>query len=103
GSRGPRRRVADVRGSRHSSHRNASRRAFVSENMPDEPARVEVGGRNPYPVVVGRGLLADIVSGLGQARTVAIFHQPTITETAEVLRAELAEAGIDAHRIEIPD
>lgn len=75
----------------------------MSENTPAEPARVEVGGEHPHPVVVGRGLLADIVAELSGTRTAAIFHQPTITETAEVLRAELAEAGVDAHRIEIPD
>ncbi len=75
----------------------------MSEKTADEPARIEVGGEHPYPVVVGRGLLGDIVAQLRGTRTVAIFHQPTLTETAEVVRAELAEAGIDAHRIEIPD
>ncbi|MDN5760192.1 MAG: 3-dehydroquinate synthase, partial [Tomitella sp.] len=75
----------------------------MSENPPAEPVRVQVGGEHPYPVVVGRGLLGDIVDGLRDTRTVAIFHQPPLVETAEVGRAELAEAGIDAHRIEIPD
>lgn len=75
----------------------------MSENPPAEPVRVQVGGEHPYPVVVGRGLLGDIVDGLRDTRTVAIFHQPPLVETAEVVRAELAEAGIDAHRIEIPD
>ena len=68
-----------------------------------EPVRVEVRTASPYPVVIGRGLLGDIVDELSKVRTVAIFHQPTLVETAEVVRAALAEKGIDAHRIEIPD
>ncbi len=75
----------------------------MSENTPSEPVRVEVGGEHPYPVVIGRGLLDDIVDELRGTRTVAIFHQPTLTETAEVVRERLAAADIDAHRVEIPD
>ena len=33
----------------------------------------------------------------------AILHQPVLAQTAEAIRAHLAERGIDAHRIEIPD
>lgn len=68
-----------------------------------EPVTIDVRTADPYPVVIGRGLLGDIVASVGGTRTVAIFHQPPLTETAEVLRAAVAEAGIDAHRIEIPD
>ncbi|MHA6742251.1 3-dehydroquinate synthase [Rhodococcus erythropolis] len=68
-----------------------------------EPVRVEVKTASPYPVVIGRGLLGDLVAEFDGARTVAIFHQPPLAETAEAVRAALAEKGIDAHRIEIPD
>ncbi|QNG18923.1 3-dehydroquinate synthase [Rhodococcus triatomae] len=68
-----------------------------------EPVRVEVQTADPYPVVIGRGLLGDLVEELEGTRTVAIFHQPPLAETAEVIRSSLAEKGIDAHRIEIPD
>ncbi|NLG54647.1 MAG: 3-dehydroquinate synthase, partial [Rhodococcus sp.] len=68
-----------------------------------EPVRVEVKTADPYSVVIGRGLLGDLVSELEGTRTVAIFHQPPLAETAEVVRNALAEKGIDAHRIEIPD
>ncbi|GGK93863.1 3-dehydroquinate synthase [Nocardia jinanensis] len=71
-----------------------------------EPTRIEVRTAQPYPVIIGRGLLGDLVeviTGSGGVRTVALFHQPSLVETAEVVRATLAEAGIDAHRIEIPD
>ncbi|WP_072688906.1 3-dehydroquinate synthase [Rhodococcus marinonascens] len=68
-----------------------------------EPVRVQVQTANPYPVIIGRGLLGELVAELAGTRTVAIFHQPPLAETAEAVRAALAEKGIDAHRIEIPD
>ncbi len=61
-----------------------------------EPVRVEVKTASPYPVVIGRGLLGDLVAEFDGARTVAIFHQPPLAETAEAVRAALAEKGIDA-------
>ena len=33
----------------------------------------------------------------------AILHQPVLAQTAEAIRNHLADKGIDAHRIEIPD
>ncbi|WP_280399979.1 3-dehydroquinate synthase [Nocardia carnea] len=71
-----------------------------------EPTRIEVRTAQPYPVIIGRGLLGDlveVVTAAGGVRTVALFHQPSLVETAEVVRTTLAEAGLDAHRIEIPD
>ncbi|RVW03435.1 3-dehydroquinate synthase [Rhodococcus spongiicola] len=68
-----------------------------------EPVRVEVATADPYPVIIGRGLLGELVEELAGTRTVAIFHQPPLAETAEAVRTALAETGIDAHRIEIPD
>ncbi|WP_415974737.1 3-dehydroquinate synthase [Rhodococcus sp. 077-4] len=68
-----------------------------------EPVRVQVETANPYPVIIGRGLLTDLVDELAGTATVAIFHQPPLAETAEAVRAALADKGIDAHRIEIPD
>jgi 3-dehydroquinate synthase len=71
-----------------------------------EPTRIEVRTADPYPVLIGRGLLRDLVeqvTGRAGVRTVAIFHQPPLTETAEVVRQALADSTLDAHRIEIPD
>ena len=31
------------------------------------------------------------------------MHQPSITNTVESVREELAADGIDAHRVEVPD
>ncbi|WP_072843829.1 3-dehydroquinate synthase [Rhodococcus tukisamuensis] len=68
-----------------------------------EPVRVEVKTASPYPVIIGRGLLGELVDELIGTRTVAIFHQPPLAQTAEAVRAALAAKGIDAHRVEIPD
>ena len=68
-----------------------------------EPVRIRVNAQQPYDVVVGRGLLGELVDFLRGASTVALVHQPTITATVEAVREELGEAGVDAHRVEIPD
>lgn len=68
-----------------------------------EPVRVDVQTAQPYPVIIGRGLLGELVDELTGTRTVAILHQPPLAETAEAVRTALAEKGIDAHRVEIPD
>ncbi len=67
--------------------------------------RIDVTGERPYPVLVGRDVRAQLpatVAGLG-ATTVMLVHQPALAEAAEEVRAALTAAGIDAHRVEIPD
>jgi len=68
-----------------------------------EPVRIRVAAERPYDVVVGRGLLGDVVEAVKGIAKIAIIHPPTLVETAEALREALAEAGADAHRVEIPD
>ncbi|EHR60803.1 3-dehydroquinate synthase [Saccharomonospora cyanea] len=68
-----------------------------------EPVRIAVRTAQPYDVVVGRGLLGELTDAVRDASKVAIIHPPTLTTTAEAVRGELAEAGLDAHRVEIPD
>ncbi|MEU3269447.1 3-dehydroquinate synthase [Saccharomonospora sp. NPDC006951] len=68
-----------------------------------EPVRIEVKTAQPYEVVVGRGLLGELTEMVRGASKVALIHPPTLTTTAEAVRAELNEAGVDAHRVEIPD
>ncbi|HEU0189874.1 MAG TPA: 3-dehydroquinate synthase [Mycobacterium sp.] len=68
-----------------------------------EPITVTVATDPPYPVVIGTGLLGELAGVLGRRHRVAILYQPTLTQTAEAIRAFLADKGIDAHRIEIPD
>ena len=71
--------------------------------MSTEPVTIEVKVDPPYPVIIGAGLLGELEELLANRQRVAILHQPAMTETAEVVRNRLADKGIDAHRIEIPD
>ena len=68
-----------------------------------EPVRVRVAGEQPYDVIIGRGLLTELTAELRGTGTAAIIHQPSLIATAEAVREALAEVGVDAHRIEIPD
>lgn len=68
-----------------------------------EPVTVDVLVDPPYPVIIGSGLLGDLGRLLEGRHKVAILHQPTLAVTAEAVRSHLADKGIDAHRIEIPD
>ncbi|SFQ51212.1 3-dehydroquinate synthase [Amycolatopsis arida] len=68
-----------------------------------DPVRIAVATDRPYDVVVGRGLLGELTDAVRDASKVAVIHPPTLTTTAEATRAALAEAGLDAHRVEIPD
>ncbi len=68
-----------------------------------EPVTVDVLVDRPYPVIIGTGLLDDLARVLDGRHKVAILHQPVLNETAESIRKHLADKGIDAHRIEIPD
>ncbi|MBN9112756.1 MAG: 3-dehydroquinate synthase [Pseudonocardia sp.] len=70
-----------------------------------EPVRIHVAAERPYDVVVGRGvraMLPEVVSGTG-ARTVVLIHQPPLADEAEEVRRTLEAAGLDAHRVEVPD
>src|SRR5699024_10380589 len=67
-----------------------------------EPVVVEVRAAEPYPVMIGRGLLPEILEACSSARSLAIFHQQPLTETAVARREQLAEAGVNSHRVEIP-
>ena len=66
--------------------------------------RIRVGADRPYDVVVGRGLPADeLRRALGPATRALLLHQPPLAARAEQLRRQLADAGVDAHRAEVPD
>ena len=74
------------------------------------PTRIVVRGVVPYEVVVGSGLLGELgglVRGSVDARNavarVAIIHPPTLRTSAEAVRADLSEQGLDAHVVEVPD
>ena len=56
---------------------------------PAEPVRIAVQTERPYEVVIGRGLLGDLVEQLRDTPVVALLHQPSITNTVEAVREEL--------------
>ena len=67
--------------------------------------RIDVTGERPYPVLIGRDVRAELpatVADLG-ATNAMLVHQPALAEAAEEVRGALAEQGIEAHRVEIPD
>ncbi|HEX2285810.1 MAG TPA: 3-dehydroquinate synthase, partial [Mycobacterium sp.] len=68
-----------------------------------EPVTVEVLVDPPYPVIIGTGLLGELERILNGRHKVAILHQPVLSQTADAIRNALADKGIDAHRIELPD
>ena len=68
-----------------------------------EPLRIRVATSQPYDVVVGRYLRAELVAAVGSGGAVAIIHQPIMAELAESLRGVLEFTGADAYRIEVPD
>ncbi|MDN5933914.1 MAG: 3-dehydroquinate synthase [Pseudonocardia sp.] len=67
--------------------------------------RIDVASAAPYPVLIGRGAQAELagtVTALGAQKAV-IVHQPPLAGRAEQVRVELIAAGVDAHRVEVPD
>ena len=63
------------------------------------------GAERPYPVLIGRGCAAGSPprsADLGAARALVV-HQPALADAAEAAREQLDAAGVDAHRVEVPD
>ncbi|WP_132125097.1 3-dehydroquinate synthase [Actinocrispum wychmicini] len=68
-----------------------------------EPVRIAVATQQPYEVIVGRGLLGELVEQVRRTTKAVIIHTPTLAKTAEAARDEIKAAGVDAHTVEIPD
>ncbi|MBA2310369.1 MAG: 3-dehydroquinate synthase [Pseudonocardiales bacterium] len=75
----------------------------MSDHLTDTRARLHVLAERPYDVVIGRGLDVELVKALAGVDTALLVHQPTLADRAEHLRAALLDAGVDAHRVEVPD
>ncbi|MFG7942701.1 MULTISPECIES: 3-dehydroquinate synthase [Streptomyces] len=69
--------------------------------------RIAVGGSAgtaPYDVLIGRQLLGELPSLIGQsARRVAVLHPEALAETGETLRADLADQGYEAIAVQLPN
>ena len=66
--------------------------------------RITVAVSRPYDVVIGSGLLAEVVAGVpADALRVAIVHPPTLRVTAEAVREAIADTGRTVILLEVPD
>jgi 3-dehydroquinate synthase len=65
--------------------------------------RIRVGGDQPYDVVVGSGVLANLPALIGDgARTVVVVHAKGLESLAERVRDVLAVAGFAVHAEPVP-
>lgn len=72
--------------------------------MTSQVQRITVAVDRPYDVVIGSGLMGEIIDGLpAGAVRVALVHQPTLRVTAEAVRDAVADAGFSPVLIEVPD
>jgi 3-dehydroquinate synthase len=75
-----------------------------SASVTESDTRIKVTGESDYEVVVGRGLLGELPAMLGpKVARVAIVHCKALAATAEAVRDDLAEQGLQALTIEVPD
>ncbi|MEY4981011.1 MAG: hypothetical protein RL174_349 [Actinomycetota bacterium] len=69
-----------------------------------ENKRITVSGDAPYDVLIGRGLLNEVAPALGAGvQKVLIIHPVALTASAEALREELINAGLEAILAGVPD
>lgn len=75
--------------------------------MSEAVTRIQVGGTagsEPYEVLVGRQLLGELGTLVGEkAQRVAVIHPEALADTADALRADLAEQGYEAVAIQVPN
>lgn len=67
-------------------------------------ARVQVGGADPYDVVIGAGVLGELPAMVGdRARTVAVVHAEGLPEIARPVCGALEQAGYAVRALPVPD
>lgn len=72
--------------------------------MTGPPTRITVDGAAPYDVVVGEHVLGELSQLLGEgARRVLVVHPKALCATAEGVRDDLADQGLQAHVAQVPD
>lgn len=71
------------------------------------PTRIRIAGSagtDPYEVLIGRQLLAELPSLIGErAQRVAVLHPEALAETGEAVRQDLADQGYEAIAIQLPN
>ncbi len=69
----------------------------------DEVTTVPVTGAHPYPVLIGRGLLAELPALLPDATRAVVVYAPPLTARAEAVVAVLRRAGVAVRPVVVPD
>ncbi|MGW3731977.1 3-dehydroquinate synthase [Streptomyces sp. NPDC005148] len=77
-------------------------------HMTDQgPTRIQIAGSagtDPYEVLIGRQLLGELPSLIGdRAQRVAVLHPEALAETGEAVRQDLADQGYEAIAIQLPN
>ncbi|MFB6816984.1 3-dehydroquinate synthase [Streptomyces sp. NPDC056347] len=71
------------------------------------PTRIPIAGSagtEPYEVLVGRQLLGELPTLIGdRAKRVAVLHPEALAETGEAVRQDLADQGYEAIAIQLPN
>lgn len=68
-----------------------------------ELTRIAVGGDQPYDVLVGPGVLAELPALVSGADRAAVLYAPPVRAYAEQAAAHLVDARIQPVMIEVPD
>ncbi|MEU3710033.1 3-dehydroquinate synthase [Streptomyces catenulae] len=75
--------------------------------MTEQATRIHVGGTagsEPYDVLVGRQLLGELPTLIGDGvKRVAVLHPEALAATGEALREDLAGQGFEAIAIQLPN
>lgn len=90
------------------SARATPRRPAGRTHMTDQgPTRIQIAGSagtDPYEVLIGRQLLGELPSLIGdRAQRVAVLHPEALAETGEAVRQDLADQGYEAIAIQLPN
>ena len=68
-----------------------------------EISKIQVGGEQPYPVIVGRNLLEQVPDFLSGARKVLVIHPVGLAVSAEKLSDYLKSSGFEVVLAGVPD
>ena len=75
-----------------------------TQGTAEEITRIAVGGADPYQVLVGHRLLAELPGLVGaQTQRVAVIHPEALAETGEAIRDDLAAQGYQAIALQVPN
>ncbi len=64
---------------------------------------IPVHAEHRYDVVIGRGLLAHLPAMVSGSQRVAVIHPGSLVTSAEAIRDDLQDAGVEVTLVEVPD